>query len=430
MSPETAIVVILLLVASIKLEAKPPKDDAVVHSACGGNIVSIGSIIRYPSTAKYASGKDCTWRIQIGQPFLLKFSRFDVEGSSVCAYDYVQIAGRKRWCGSSIPPSTYSNGTMNLIFHSDSGFGKAGFQAEITPFSGPCELCQCIKKKVDCRSHHLTHVPRDIPSNIVTLDLRKNQIKSLPYTVFNRFADLETLHLYGNQITRLDEEVFSHLTKLKELSLFNNRITSLPNGVFSRLTNLDTLFLSNNRISSLPSKVFSSLTKLKDLSLFRNKIRSLPNDVFSQLSNVESLSLDKNQITDLPNGVFSRLTKLEDLYLSNNRITTLQSGAFSMLANLTSLWLGNNQINSLPSGVFNHLVNLEILSLPSNGITNLPIGVLTGLTNLHTLYLDNNPLICSCDLYKILKKVKNVRGTCNGSIDLKSATREQLCSMK
>ena len=112
--------------------------------------------------------------------------------------------------------------------------------------------------------------------------------------------------------------MFSGLTSLKLLNLRENELVSLPAGVFSGLEALELLSLSGNALVSLPAEVFSGLEALELLYLYSNQFSELPAGVFSGLEALELLRLYDNDLTSLPDGVFSGLTALTDLKLGDN----------------------------------------------------------------------------------------------------------------
>ena len=110
-----------------------------VNSACGGKLSS--GVIRYPASGNYQNSKDCTWRIDTcGRPYVLTFSRLNLESESKCGYDYVRMrtgstsltGSERKYCGTTNPgitTSTSSHGVVN--FRSDGSTAYTGFEAEI-----------------------------------------------------------------------------------------------------------------------------------------------------------------------------------------------------------------------------------------------------------------------------------------------------------
>nr|AIO08128.1 variable lymphocyte receptor C [Petromyzon marinus] len=190
--------------------------------------------------------------------------------------------------------------------------------------AGKSDVCICSSatdsspETVDCSSKTLADVPPGIPASTERLDLKFNQLTSIPGKAFHGLA------------------------RLTYPGLSNNQLQSLPVGVFDKLENLQDLHLQFNQLKSLPERVFDKLTKLTNLAL------------------------DNNQLQSIPEGIFKTLTNLQTLYLSTNQLQSIPKGAFDMLRNLQTLHLYQNGLQSVPDGAFDSLVNLETIYLDPN----------------------------------------------------------------
>ena len=110
-------------------------------TACGGNRTGVVGFLRstnYPDN--YENNQHCIWNV-IAQPSMkiqLRFSNMEIEPSSDCSYDYVEVKNGisanssviGRYCGSQVPNliETSSN-EMNLVFHTDDSDTRSGFEA-------------------------------------------------------------------------------------------------------------------------------------------------------------------------------------------------------------------------------------------------------------------------------------------------------------
>nr|AIO08243.1 variable lymphocyte receptor C [Petromyzon marinus] len=166
--------------------------------------------------------------------------------------------------------------------------------------AGKSDVCICSSatdsspETVDCSSKTLADVPTGIPASTERLDLKFNQLTSIP------------------------GKAFHGLTRLTYLELSNNKLQSLPVGVFDQLKDLNELHLNYNQLKSLPPRVFDSLTKLTELQLHTNQLQSIPAGAFDKLANLQTLSLSTNQLQSVPDGAFDSLAQLSDLRLDNN----------------------------------------------------------------------------------------------------------------
>ncbi|KAM6215214.1 cubilin [Rhynchocyon petersi] len=119
---------------------------------CGGFLLTSASdTISSPLfPATYPSNQNCSWIIQAQPPFnhiTLSFSHFELEGSTDCSHDFLEILDgsnldaplRGRYCGSSMlhPITSFSN-ALTLRFVSDSRRSYAGFHATYVASSSAC----------------------------------------------------------------------------------------------------------------------------------------------------------------------------------------------------------------------------------------------------------------------------------------------------
>ena len=93
----------------------------------------------YPSS--YPDSKECQTTITVdkGKIITLTFSTFDLEESSGCFFDFVEIIEgdrKKKYCGKAIPPAYRSKGNSIVVkFKSDSYFNGKGFSATFNAIS-------------------------------------------------------------------------------------------------------------------------------------------------------------------------------------------------------------------------------------------------------------------------------------------------------
>jgi Leucine-rich repeat (LRR) protein len=193
-----------------------------------------------------------------------------------------------------------------------------------------------------------------INGGTVALDLRNQQLSSIPAQVYNCY-------------------------NLKVLLLGNNLIKSFPEDI-SKLKNLLFLDLSNNKIQNLPED-FGSLSKLKFLSLTGNQLGTLP-ESFSQLQSLEELKLNDNDLFILPAGI-GDLQKLNSLFLNDNKLKNIPA-SLCKLYQLKTLSAQKNEISLIAPEIGN-LNSIETLILNDNSIIDLPQSM-ERLKNLTKLY--------------------------------------------
>ena len=138
-------------------------------SGCDGFTPTID--LRYPQNGtiyspgypnNYGKYENCNWLIQAppGQRVLLSFTKFDIEYSSQCSYDSVNIFDGlgisapllSKSCGDSLPSPVYSSGRyMYMRFTSDGSFSGEGFVAHYRALnsssSGKCQISTALLVK-------------------------------------------------------------------------------------------------------------------------------------------------------------------------------------------------------------------------------------------------------------------------------------------
>ena len=110
----------------------------LIFSACGGTIDE--NELDYPGKGSYyPSNKLCKWTIKRNYTYVIEFLRFDVEDSRECKYNYLQVDGRGKLCGTNTPPAILIDkhrGRVDVTFSSYFwGTGK-GFHMKIVKDPG------------------------------------------------------------------------------------------------------------------------------------------------------------------------------------------------------------------------------------------------------------------------------------------------------
>ena len=110
-------------------------------AAAGAVLIGDGSFTDGSDAgSNYPNSYDRTWTLASAkQLVMLTFTRMDIESHSSCAYDYVSVydgpstasALLGKFCGSAVPaPVASTSPTLTVVFHSDSGSGGLGFEAQ------------------------------------------------------------------------------------------------------------------------------------------------------------------------------------------------------------------------------------------------------------------------------------------------------------
>ncbi|XP_037391816.1 biglycan a [Pygocentrus nattereri] len=251
--------------------------------------------------------------------------------------------------------------------------------------------CTCHLKVVQCSDLGLTHVPYDIPSDTLLLDLQCNMIHEIREGDFKGLSNLYALVLRSNQIARVHPRAFLPLKRLQKLYISHNHLTSIPRnlpaslvelrihdnhirkvaaGTFSGLGNMHVIEMGRNPLqnSGFEPGAFIGL-KLNYLRISEAKLTGVPNDLPESL---HELHLDHNQIQAIELEDLSRYKQLQRLGLGLNHIRHIENGALSYLPNLRELHLDNNRLSSVPSGLPD-MKYLQVIYLHYNNITDVGV---------------------------------------------------------
>ncbi|XP_049639430.1 leucine-rich repeat-containing protein 17 [Suncus etruscus] len=99
---------------------------------------------------------------------------------------------------------------------------------------------------LDCKMKDMKKVPKNIPPDVVKLDLSYNKIHQLRPKEFEDVYELKKLNLSSNGIEYIDPAAFSGLIHLEELDLSNNNLQNFDYGVLEDLYFLKLLWLRDN----------------------------------------------------------------------------------------------------------------------------------------------------------------------------------------
>lgn len=232
---------------------------------------------------------------------------------------------------------------------------------------------------LDLSGRGLSEVPPavfDFP-NLRTLDLRDNQIRSLPAYI-DKLRHLSELRLDNNPLGQLPGRPIKNLRALRVLSLQNTGLDELP-AELAGLTDLETLNLDLNHFSEFP-ELIARLPALRQLTLANNALDKIPRTI-KDLVQLETLDLDNCELAELPAAIGS-LANLKTLHVAHNELRTLPA-EIRNLAKLETLGAAGNLLTSLPPGI-GQLVSLQALDLAENQLSELPaeIGQLRYLQHL------------------------------------------------
>ncbi|KAK7329723.1 hypothetical protein VNO77_23899 [Canavalia gladiata] len=204
--------------------------------------------------------------------------------------------------------------------------------------------------KLDLSNNNLQNIPESLTArllNMVVLDVRSNQLKSLPNSI-GCLSKLKILNVSGNLIEFLPKTI-ENCRGLEELNANFNKLRQLPDSIGFELINLKKLSVNCNKLMFLPEST-SHLISLKVLDARLNCLRSLPEDL-ENLINLETLNISQNfqYLESLPYSI-GLLLSLVELDVSYNRIKTLPD-SIGCLKKLQKLSVEGNPLSCPPMEV-------------------------------------------------------------------------------
>ncbi|CAH1183084.1 unnamed protein product [Phaedon cochleariae] len=253
----------------------------------------------------------------------------------------------------------------------------------------------------------------DSSPRLVFLDMRHNQLRTIPFGALRGHPTIEQIDLGFNRLRSIDKEAFIAMPALRELKLANNSVSDLFPAPFWNLPALKGLDLSKNGLGRLQPMFLSNVGALRRVDLSQNLLSFVDPEAFVPTPFLEHINMSSNVLKGLHVVTLRHLRQLyevdlshnflravpgelprniEYLHLRNNEITGLSPQELE-LPSLRVLDLSKNRIDGLPKGSLKRLVNLKRLYLGSNLITSLEEFSLDGLNNLETLDLGNNRLV-------------------------------------
>ncbi|KAI8428917.1 hypothetical protein MSG28_007544 [Choristoneura fumiferana] len=304
-------------------------------------------------------------------------------------------------------------------------------------------VCRCdvARRSLNCWRANLATLSADllVPSDLVTIDLGTNKLRTLhkttfkgmrslseldmfdnhveylPAGIFDSLVNLRILRLQRNYLEEIDSETFRSSKKLFHVDLSNNFLYTLPEKLFANNSLLETVDISNNQVIYIPSDSFIGLDSLRVLDLSNNKIQQIENgtfflrtlrilkfsenrivniteNAFEDLISLETLLLDKNNLQNIPERLLRKLNCLSYLDLSENNLQSLKGVEFENLKQLRNLDLKGNSLTVLPDYTFANCSSLEKLDLSKNKMQFLNVTTFHGLNNLASLILSENKL--------------------------------------
>ncbi|GMN36388.1 hypothetical protein TIFTF001_005978 [Ficus carica] len=151
-------------------------------------------------------------------------------------------------------------------------------------------------KKFDLSDNNIhDSIPYQLPPNLTSLNLAKNNLSgNLPYS-FSSMASLNYLNVSRNSLAQSIGDIFVNLSGLATLDLsFNNLSGELPN-TFGSLSNLSSLYVQNNQLTG--SLIVLTGLPLTTLNVANNNFTGW---IPQELSSIHSFIYDGNSFDNGP----------------------------------------------------------------------------------------------------------------------------------
>ncbi|XP_052081850.1 protein toll-like [Mytilus californianus] len=155
--------------------------------------------------------------------------------------------------------------------------------------------------------------------------ISQNNISFFDEDIFKNVEGLQVIILSELGLQEIRGLTFSGLTELLYLDLSKNELSELPPGVFDQLSSLMFLSLAHNSLTVFPKQVFLYLNKLISLDLGYNKILTVGDEILPVNSvALNSLVLKNNPIREFPvTMLYIRGLKTIDIRFTNITFQTM-----------------------------------------------------------------------------------------------------------
>lgn len=228
----------------------------------------------------------------------------------------------------------------------------------------------------------------DALPRLVFLDMRFNNLETIPFGAIRGHPTLEYINLDYNKLNLVDREAFMAMPALRELRLKNNSLSDTLETPFWNLPELKGLDLSGNYFKLLRPSFFLNLPLLRRVDLSNNQLSVIDPELFLPTPTLEHINVSRNHLTTIHPSTFRHLIHLYELDVSHNHLVEFVPG---LPRGLEYLHLHHNKIGGLPatSSPDLNLPTLRMLDLSSNKIQTIPKASFRTMPHLRRLYIGN-----------------------------------------
>ncbi|XP_052103484.1 asporin-like [Mytilus californianus] len=184
--------------------------------------------------------------------------------------------------------------------------------------------CSILYKTADCTSRGLMSVPKDLPIDMISLDLNHNEIRTLPNNTFERYSMLLTIILDNNKLSVIETDAFSGIKRLLNLSMEKNTVNFTEfntNETFRSLKSLELLNIRQNWKIMESSWTYPYLGHLTNLIYLYIDLTNNPNFTLMDVKKLTKLKIIRFEhcyLTAFKNITFEDFPdSVEQIYFEN-----------------------------------------------------------------------------------------------------------------
>lgn len=209
--------------------------------------------------------------------------------------------------------------------------------------------------------HNATKSNKDV----VVFSNKFTKTSHLPIGIGLVFPRLSRFFIVASKLKFVVRANFVGLTRLKILDLRFNEIESIPESAFLDLFSLEVLTLSGNLLTQLPVHSFTTMLSLRYFDASDNLLETFDDEVFAQNEQLQEILLEHNQISRIT----SNFSQFRDVGFIDLRSNVCVENEFYLrgFPNLPTLEDFQESINLRCEDARNEIVKRSTFSDGSNG---------------------------------------------------------------
>ena len=200
------------------------------------------------------------------------------------------------------------------------------------------EACRCSGLSVDCTETAITNTTvLNFSQNTRQIDASHNKdIISHLYQHREIYIYLTHLNMSSCRISNIETDFFHYMKNLLTLDLRFNNLAKVTSYLFSRQSRLQFFYLEGNtELLTLDSFAFSGLNSVDQLKLSHLHIARLTKSAFYGL-NIKTLDLSYNNIEVADDRAFEELY-VDTIYLNRTKIKRIKDRMFENIHNISTI---------------------------------------------------------------------------------------------